>query len=135
VAPHPYPADLRRPPPRRLLPLESTLSDSGDGPPTLPLTTQTLRLGDVAIAALGAETFQAIGADLRARSPARLTLIAAYANAMIGYLPTAEDHARGGYEVDLAPYLYRLPGRLAPDSANRATAATIHHFATLFPPR
>jgi neutral ceramidase len=117
-------------------PWESTLSVGSDGAhPTLPLTAQTLRVGDVAIAAHGAETFQAIGADLRARSPARLTLVAAYANAMIGYLPTAEEHARGGYEVDLAPYLYRLPGRLAPDSANRATAATIHHFATLFPPR
>lgn len=116
-------------------PWKSTLSDSGDGPPTLPLTTQTLRLGDVAIAALGAETFQAIGADLRARSPARLTLIAAYANAMIGYLPTAEDHAHGGYEVDLSPYLYRLPGRLAPDSAARATDATLRQFGELFPDR
>lgn len=115
-------------------PWESTLSADAGGHPTLPLTAQTLRLGDVAIAAHGAETFQAIGADLRARSPARLTLVAAYANGMVGYLPTAEEHARGGYEVDVAPYLYRLPGRLAFDSANRATDATIGHFAKLFPP-
>lgn len=116
-------------------PWDSTLTAGADADhPTLPLTAQTLRVGDVAIAAHGAETFQAIGADLRARSPARLTLVAAYANAMIGYLPTAEEHARGGYEVDLAPYLYRLPGRLAPDSAKRATDTTIGHFAVLFPP-
>ncbi|MCB9786257.1 MAG: neutral/alkaline non-lysosomal ceramidase N-terminal domain-containing protein [Deltaproteobacteria bacterium] len=114
-------------------PWEPAVTGADGASPTVPLTAQTLRLGEVAIATHGAETFQAIGVALRQRSPARLTLVAAYAGGMIGYLPTAEDHAHGGYEVDMSPYLYRLPGRLAPDSASRATDATIRHFDTLFP--
>lgn len=42
----------------------------------------------------------------------------------IGYLPTAESHAEGGYEVDVAPLAYRYPGRLQAGCENIALETT-----------
>lgn len=109
---------------RRCYPWRNRLERRPDGGWRVPLELQVLRLGDAAIVAQGAEVFQGIGQAVKQASPATLTLFAGYANGMIGYLPTREEHARGGYEVDMAPYFYRLPGRLDPDSAERAVAAS-----------
>ena len=86
----------------------------------MPLEVQALRIGDVGAAGLGAEAFHALGLALRDGSPARHTVVCGYANGLVGYLPTAEAHRQGGYEVDVAPYLYRMPGRLAASSGGRA---------------
>ena len=69
---------------------------------------------------------------MKAESPARLTLFAGYANGMIGYLPTAEEHARGGYEVDVSPYFYRLSGRLDPDAGAQAAEQSRELIGRLF---
>jgi hypothetical protein len=98
----------------------------------VPLAVQVLRVGDLALCAHAAESFHGIGLAVKARSPAPLTLYAGYANGMIGYLPTREEVPRGGYEVDLVPYLYRLPGRLAADSGERAVEATLRLLEGLF---
>ncbi len=116
----------------RFYPVPPMVRRSEEGVWQVPLAVQTLRLGDVAISAQGAEVFGGIGLAVKAASPAKLTLFAGYANGMIGYLPTAEEHARGGYEVDLAPYLYRLPGRLHPGSAERATSVSVGQLAALY---
>jgi hypothetical protein len=50
-------------------------------------------------------------------------MFASLSSGCIGYLPTAAEHALGGYEVDLAPYFYRLPGKLNADSAERVIEA------------
>jgi len=52
----------------------------------------------------------------RASSPASITLFAGYSNGCIGYLPTPAAHALGGYEVEMSPYLCRMPGLLDPGS-------------------
>ena len=72
------------------------------------------------IAAHAAETFTAIGAQIKDESPAERTLFAGYANGLIGYLPTAAEHRKGGYEVDVAPYVFRMPGLLDPNAAQQA---------------
>ncbi len=89
-------------------------------------------LGDVALVGWAAEVFHGLGMATKDTSPARLTLFAGYSNGMIGYLPTAEEHARGGYEVDMAPYFYRLDGRMDPDSGARAAEQSHELLARLF---
>ena len=118
---------------RRCYPWRNAVETRADGQPAVPMEVQALRLGDVAVVAQAAEVFHEIGAAVKDASPAGLTLFAGYANGMIGYLPTAEEHARGGYEVDVAPYFYRFPGRLHPDSGERATAASSGLLKALFP--
>ena len=116
----------------RFYPVDPEVRRTEDGTWQVALAVQTLRIGDVAISTQGAEVFQGIGLAVKASSPARLTLFAGYTGGMIGYLPTAEEHARGGYEVDLAPYLYKLPGRLHPQSAERATAVSMGQLEALY---
>lgn len=87
-----------------------------------PMTLTALRAGEVALVGFGMEVFTGIGLAVREQSPFAHTLFAGVSNGCVGYLPTAEEYALGGYEVDLAPYFYRLPGRLAPGAAERAIA-------------
>ncbi len=104
---------------RQRFPWEPTLEQQ-KGQWYTPLEVQALRIGEVLIAAHAAETFTAIGAQIKDESPAERTLFAGYANGLIGYLPTAAEHRKGGYEVDVAPYVFRMPGLLDPNAAQQA---------------
>jgi Neutral/alkaline non-lysosomal ceramidase, N-terminal len=89
----------------------------------VPVVLTHLRVGDLAVIALGAEVFTEIGMSIKQASPASHTLFASVSSGCIGYLPTAAEHALGGYEVDMSPYFYRMPGRLKPESAERVLEA------------
>jgi hypothetical protein len=69
-------------------------------PRTVPLEVQVVRIGDLALVAIGAEVFLEIGRGIASRSPAPHTLVMGYTNGLIGYLPTAAAFPYGGYEVD-----------------------------------
>jgi hypothetical protein len=97
-----------------------------------PVALATLRLGDVAIAACGAELFTQSGMRIKAASPAARTLVAGYTNGMLGYVAPREDHALGGYEVDMSPFLYRLPGRFSAGCEDLLRAELAHQLAALF---
>ncbi len=81
------------------------------------------RVGELALYALGAEVFTEIGMLIKQVSPTPYTMFASLSSGCIGYLPTRAEHALGGYEVDLSPYFYRMPGRLQADSAERVLEA------------
>jgi hypothetical protein len=89
----------------------------------VPLRVNAVRVGDVGLVTFAAETFTEIGMAVKAASPATYTSFASISDGCIGYLPTAEAHAEGGYEVDMAPYFYRYPARLAAGCAQIATDA------------
>jgi hypothetical protein len=71
---------------------------------------QALRIGDVAIVGVPAEYFTQLGIDIKNRSPFRHTYIAELANDWIGYLPDAEGHKLGGYQVWTGFHSYAEPG-------------------------
>jgi len=89
----------------------------------VPMRLSVLRIGDLGLVTLAAETFTEIGLAVKAASPAACTLFASVSDGCIGYLPTAQAHAEGGYEVDFAPYFYRYPARLTSECAQIATDA------------
>ena len=93
---------------------------------------QVVRVGDIALIAWAAEVFHAHALAMKAASPAAFTLFAGYSNGMIGYLPTRDEHQKGGYEVDVSPYFYRLSGRLHPSSGERASAQSRELLERLF---
>ena len=97
--------------------------EARDGFWHIPLRVNTVRIGDLGLTTFASETLTEIGMAIKANSPAAHTMFASVSDGCIGYLPTAKAHAEGGYEVDIAPYYYRYPARLAPQCADIATAA------------
>jgi hypothetical protein len=96
-----------------------------DGFWAVPVVLTQIQIGDLSLFTLGAEVFNEIGMAVKHASPTTPTLFASVSSGCIGYLPTAAEHALGGYEVDLTPYFYRMPGRLKSDSAQRVLEAVI----------
>ena len=70
-----------------------------DGPESIDARLQVLKIGSLSIAAIPFETFVEIGLELKSRSPFSQTFTIELANGWYGYLPTPEQHERGGYET------------------------------------
>ena len=68
-------------------------------PETADAYVQTLRIGELGIAALPFEVFVEIGFDIQNRSPFKNTFVLGLANGGLGYLPSPRQHALGGYET------------------------------------
>jgi len=81
-----------------------------------------MRIGDAAIVGPPDEVFCEYGLAMKRRSPARHTFIVELANDAIGYLPTREAFAQGGYKVTPGAAFYREDaGERLVDSALRQT--------------
>jgi neutral ceramidase len=100
----------------------------------VPLRVNGVRVGDLGLVTFAAETLTEIGMAVKAASPAAVTMFASVSDGCIGYLPTAGAHAEGGYEVDVAPFFYRYPARLASDCAQIATNAATRALGGLWNP-
>ena len=70
-----------------------------DYPKEMPLLIQTMRIGDLGIAAIPCEVFVEIGLAIKAKSPFQQTFTIGLANGCHGYLPTPEKHKLGGFET------------------------------------
>jgi neutral ceramidase len=64
---------------------------------------------EVAVLFVPGELFAEIGLRIKAASPFRYTLISAFSNGTVGYLPTREAFRLGGYEPNLANFFYGYP--------------------------
>jgi hypothetical protein len=67
---------------------------------------------DVAIWSAPLELFCEVSNAIRERSPFPYTFYFGYANGWLGYLPTAEEFARGGYEPLVSPFTPAAAGQL-----------------------
>jgi len=88
---------------------------------------QVQRIGDVAIVGLPGEFFVEFGLAIKDRSPARLTLVVGLANGSIGYVPTVEAFAQGGYE----PTAWRY-SKLSPEAGAICTESAIRQLEAVF---
>lgn len=68
-------------------------------PEKIDIVLQTLKIGDLGIAAIPFETFTQTGLDIKANSPFKSAFTIELANGNYGYLPTSEQHELGGYET------------------------------------
>ena len=112
------------------------LSRWSDTDPTIDLEVQTMRVGGAAIAALSAEVFAEFEKKALPLSPLQPTFFVSNANGNIGYLPTAEAMAEGGYEVEVA-HRYFGALRLAPQAptvAEQALHAALFDLASVREP-
>lgn len=86
----------------------------------------TIRLGDVALVGLPGEVFCEFGMSIKERSPARRTLVSELANDAIGYLPTKESFAQGGYEPMTGSTFY------VPSTGEKLADAAVEQVKRLF---
>jgi len=68
-------------------------------PPTVKAKLQAFRVGELGIVSSPCETFVEIGLEIKKKSPLKPTFTIELANGYNGYLPTPEQHQRGGYET------------------------------------
>ena len=89
----------------------------------LPLEIHALQIGEGALAGVPLEPFARIGLSVAERYAPRPVFFGGCTNGWIGYLPTADEHGAGGYEVELAPVVYGpLTGWLTPAQPETADA-------------
>lgn len=82
---------------------------------TLDLEVQLLRVGRGVLAGIPMEPFAETALAIAERLDNPLAFFGGYTNGWAGYLPTAEEFAYGGYEVDWNPvYMGRVAGLLMP---------------------
>ena len=90
-----------------------------------PFELQALALGELVLLGMEGELFARYQLDLEAaHGPA---VLCGFANGCIGYVPTADEYARGGYEIDLAYKVYPSVQMIAPvsESLIRQRAAAL----------
>ncbi len=72
----------------------------GEGPWTLPLEVQVIRIGeDAAIVGLPGEVFVELGLAIKESSPFRTTLVVEMTNVNISYVPDRQSFSQGAYET------------------------------------
>jgi hypothetical protein len=97
------------------------------GPPaTWDFGVQALRINNIVLVGLSAETFAGTGITIRTRSPFEHTYVLGYTNGCVCYLPRAQDYPAGGWKVtaryqipDLVFQSYLVPTALDPASEAR----------------
>ena len=102
-------------------------------PPSYSGEVQALKLGPVLVAALPGEFFAAYGLAVKAAAPGRPVLTAGWTNDNLGYFPTRDAYARGGYEVEIAYRYYGYPAAWSAESGEAvagAAAALVRRLAT-----
>jgi len=98
---------------RRKTMLEAAREGVGGGTKRFDLT--AFRIGTGAVVGLPGEVFVRYGLNIAELSPFDPTIVPAYTNGMIGYVPTADAFPKGGYEVDTSWDYYGGLG-IAPES-------------------
>ena len=83
---------------QRLIYANETM-DMAKYPATVQVKLQAIRIGDLGIVSSPCETFVETGLAVKKLSPLKPTFTIELANGYNGYLPTPEQHARGGYET------------------------------------
>ena len=88
--------------------LSNYIRGTSTGETVVRLPVRFLRINnDIAVWAAPLELFCEIAMEVRSRSPFPYTLYFGYSNGWLGYLPTREEFARGGYEPSVSPFTER----------------------------
>jgi hypothetical protein len=74
---------------------------TGDAPDT-PIRMSVLKVGNIVFTGASGEIFSEIGMAVKQHSPYRHTLFLGNCNGYSGYVPTQQEYARGGYEIEVA---------------------------------
>jgi hypothetical protein len=108
---------------------EATLSGvlRGNVPAYVPAELQVICLGEVMLVGIPGEIFSELGKEIKSSTSMRQVTVLGYTNNDIGYIPTCQAYAQGGYEINDAFKFYGYPAVLAPEAGDlvRQSAARL----------
>ena len=84
--------------------IQLRMADDFGGKTSAGVRTHFIAFGDVALVGCNIEPFCEIGLAVKKTSPFPMTMMCGYTNGRMAYLPTAEEWAKGGYEVENSPF-------------------------------
>ncbi|MEK9676595.1 MAG: hypothetical protein VW271_08755, partial [Chloroflexota bacterium] len=90
----------------------------------IPITAQSMRIGEVVLVSIPVEPFAEIAVEVKKRSPSTNTVFSGFSNGHINYLPTDIAFEEGGYEVGVSVF--------APGSADLAIEASLEAIENVF---
>jgi hypothetical protein len=93
------------------------------GRTSAPIGLHLLQIGPAVFAGTEGEPFAEIGVAIKERSPFPATWFGGYTGGWAGYIPTAEEYPKQGYEVDTSPF--------SPDAAGVLIEETVAALETL----
>ncbi|MBX3420891.1 MAG: hypothetical protein KF752_04965 [Pirellulaceae bacterium] len=64
-----------------------------------PMWLQAMRIGEIYLVGVPAEFFTVLGLEIKRRSPHRYTFVCGLSNDYVGYLPSRQGFANGGYQT------------------------------------
>jgi neutral ceramidase len=104
---------------------EDILSRSIQGslPTLVPVEMQAILLGEVVLMGIPGEIFCELGKEIKNSASPRPCLVLGYSNNDIGYIPTRQAYALGGYEIREAYKYYGYPAVLAPEVGDQLRQA------------
>jgi hypothetical protein len=106
---------------------------AGAAPASVEAPVCAVRVGGGAIVTAPGEAFTEIGLAVKERSPGRPTLFCGYTNGAVGYFPTEEAYAEGGYEPDYSNRSYGRPAVVAPSCERLLVETGVRLAERLFP--
>jgi neutral ceramidase len=106
---------------------EDILTKTGQGslPTHVQAEIQAMSLGGVAWVGIPGEIFCELGLEIKQQISAYQVEVIGYANYDIGYIPTQQAYALGGYEIQDAFKYYGYPSVLAPEAGKLVLEAAI----------
>jgi hypothetical protein len=84
--------------------IQLRMADDFGGKANAAVRAHFITFGDVALVGCSIEPFCEIGLVIKEQSPFPVTFMCGYTNGRMAYLPTAEEWAKGGYEVENSPF-------------------------------
>jgi neutral ceramidase len=96
----------------------------GNLPMVVAVELQLICLGDVALVGIPGEMFCELGKEIKNWTSRHQVLVLGYTNNDIGYIPTREAYALGGYEINDAFKYYGYPAALAPEAGRLVQQST-----------
>ena len=101
------------------------LAEEGIRVPAPGAEVQALRIGRGGIVGLPGEVFSELGQQIKTAFCGRPVLAAGYTNGSLGYIPTREAFAEGGYEVTVAQRFRTIPVRAGAGEALAEQGASL----------
>lgn len=100
-------------------------AQAGQLSPTVDAEIHLLRVRDCAIVGVPGELFVELGMQIKREGALRRVLVVGFANGNIGYIPTRDAYAAGGYEITDAYRYYGYPAALAPEAGEQLVARAV----------
>ncbi len=100
--------------------IQLRMAEDFGGVTTARVRTHFITFGDVALIGCNIEPFCEIGMAIKQQSPFPVTCMSGYTNGRLAYMATAEEWAKGGYEVENSPF-----GQNAAEILQREIVATL----------